>query len=85
MFEETLTEMGILYHRIRITTPRHNGKAERQHRTDELLFYKHMRMYSPGDGRGHIRKYQQESNGHIMSCLNMRSPDQVLAAYPGVM
>ena len=45
LFEEALIDMGIEYHRIRIATPRHNGKVERQHRTDELRFYKHMRMY----------------------------------------
>lgn len=40
LFEEALSDMGILYHRIRIATPRHNGKVERQHRTDELRFYR---------------------------------------------
>ena len=45
LFEEALIKMGIEYHRIRIATPRHNGKVERQHRTDELRFYKRMRMY----------------------------------------
>ena len=46
LFETALLEMGIAYHRIQIATPRHNGKVERQHRTDELRFYRHMRMYS---------------------------------------
>lgn len=32
LFEEALEDMGIEYHRIRIATPRHNGKVERQHR-----------------------------------------------------
>ena len=36
-------EMGIEYHRIRIATPRHNGKVERQHRIDEQRFYKQIR------------------------------------------
>ena len=40
LFEEELTRQGIRYHRIRIATPRHNGKVERQHRTDEKRFYK---------------------------------------------
>ena len=85
LFEEGLEEMGILYHRIRIATPRHNGKVERQHRIDELRFYKHMRMYSLEDGRRQLQKYQRESNDHIMTCLNMRSPNQVLADYLYVM
>lgn len=38
LFESALLEMGIAYHRIQIATPRHNGKVERQHRTDELRF-----------------------------------------------
>lgn len=85
MFEEALMDMGILYHRIRIATPRHNGKVERQHRTDEMRFYKHMRLFSLEDGRRQLSKYQRESNDHIMTCLAMRSPNQVLAAYLGVM
>ena len=78
-------EMGILYHRIRIATPRHNGKVERQHRTDELRFYKHMRMYSLEDGRKQLAVYQRASNDYIMTCLNMQSPNQVLERYHGIM
>lgn len=85
LFEEALIEMGIEYHRIRIATPRHNGKVERQHRTDELRFYKHMRMYSLEDGRRQLAVYQRESNNHIMTCLEMKSPKQVLEMYHGVM
>ena len=80
-----LLEMGIAYHRIRIATPRHNGKVERQHRTDELRFYRHMRMYSLEDGRKQLAVYQRQSNDHIMTCLGMQSPNQVLAKYAGVM
>lgn len=85
MFEEALTEMGIEYHRIQIATPRHNGKVERQHRIDELRFYKHMRMYSLDDGRKQLAAYQKESNNHIMTCLGMQSPNEVLSKYQGVM
>lgn len=85
LFEEALLEMGIEYHRIRIATPRHNGKVERQHRTDELRFYARMRMYSLVDGRRQLAVYQRKSNGYIMTCLGMRSPNQVLADYLAVM
>lgn len=85
MFEEALAEMGIEYHRIQIATPRHNGKVERQHRTDEFRFYKHMRMFCLEDGRKQLAAYQRESNDHIMTCLGMQSPNQVLAKYHGVM
>jgi len=32
LFEQALLDMGILYNRIRVATPKHNGKVERQHR-----------------------------------------------------
>ena len=85
LFEQALMDMGIEYKRIRIATPRHNGKVERQHRTDEKRFYKHMRMYGLEDGRKQLAVYQRASNDHIMTCLNLRSPNQILALYQGVM
>lgn len=85
IFEEALTEMGIEYRRIQIATPRHNGKVERQHRTDEFRFYKHMRMYSLEDGRKQLAVYQRESNNHIMTCLGMRSPNEILTGYLSIM
>ena len=82
---EALLEMGIEYRRIRIATPRHNGKVERQHRTDEARFYHQMRMYSLEDGRRQLAVYQRKSNDYIMTCLGLRSPNQVLADYLAVM
>ena len=84
-FELELESMGIIYHLIRPATPRHNGKVERQHRIDEMRFYKHLRMYSLEDGRKQLAKYQKTSNDNIMTCLGMRSPNQVLALYQGIM
>lgn len=85
MFEEVLIEMGIIYHRIQIATPRHNGKVERQHRIDEARFYKYMKMYSLEDGRKQLAVYQKKSNNYIKTCLGMKSPNQVLNMYMGVM
>ena len=85
MFEQALIELGILYHRIQIATPRHNGKVERQHRIDEERFYKHMRMYSLEDGRKQLRVYQRKSNNYIKTCLGMRSPNTIVRNYQGVM
>lgn len=81
MFEEALEQMGILYHRIRIATPRHNGKAERQRRIDEERFYQYVRMFSLEDGRKQLAVYQRKSNNYIMICLGLRSPNQVLEDY----
>ena len=85
LFEHELEMLGIIYHRIRPATPRHNGKVERQHRIDEMRFYRQMRMYSLEDGRKQLAKYQRVSYDYIMTCLGMRSPNQILALYQGVM
>ena len=85
LFEQALEDMDIIYHRIRIATPRHNGKVERQHRTDEKRFYKKMRMYSLGDGRAQLARYNKWSNSIPKICLNFLSPNEVLAKYEGVM
>ena len=85
LFEEALVEMGIIYHRIQIATPRHNGKVERQHRIDEERFYKGMRMYNLEDGRKQLRIYQKKSNTYIKTCLGFRSPNEIVEMYRGIM
>jgi len=85
LFEAALQDMDIIYHRIRVATPRHNGKVERQHRTDEKRFYKKMRMYSLADGRTQLVKYNKKSNNISKICLNFCSPNEVLEDYLGVM
>lgn len=85
LFEKTLEEMNILYHRIRVATPRHNGKVERQHRTDEKRFYKKMKMYNLEDGRKQMKKYNLKSNNIPKICLNFKTPNEILAEYLGVM
>ena len=85
LFEQALIDLGIIYHRIQIATPRHNGKVERQHRTDEARFYKHMKMYSLEDGRKQLAVYQSKSNNYIKTCLGMKTPNQVVKMYQGVM
>lgn len=85
LFEQALFDMNIIYHRIRIATPRHNGKVERQHRIDEQRFYKNMRMYSLADGRLQLVKYNKRSGDIPKICLNFLSPNQELAKYLAVM
>ena len=64
LFEQYLEENEIIYHRIRVATPRHNGKVERQHRIDEARFYRKMRMYGLEDGRKRV---------YPKSCVNLQS------------
>lgn len=85
LFEQALADMDIIYHRIRVATPRHNGKVERQHRTDEKRFYKKMKMHNLADGRKQIAIYNKKSNNIPKVCLNFRTPNEVLADHLAVM
>ena len=84
-FELGLKAYGIEYQRIRVATPRHNGKVERQHRIDQARFYNDLRMYSLLDGQRQLAEYQRKSNDYIKGCLGMRSPNQMVELYLGVM
>ena len=84
-FELGLKAYGIEYQRIRVATPRHNGKVERQHRIDQARFYNDLRMFSLLDGRRQLAEYQRKSNDYIKGCLGMRSPNQIVEMYLGVM
>ena len=85
MFEKTLERLGIIYHRIRVATPRHNGKVERQHRCDELRFYKKMKMYNLEDGRKQLEKYNKKSNNIPKICLGFLTPNEMMKKYLYVM
>ena len=84
LFELKLMEYGIKYQRIRIATPRHNGKVERQHRLDQERFYDHLKMYSLKDGRKQLAVYQKKSNDYIKHCLGLRTPNEILEKYQDV-
>lgn len=81
LFEKELERNGISYTRIRVATPRHNGKVERQHRTDEKRFYSKMRMYNLEDGRKQLAKYNKWSNTIPKICLDFKSPNEVWKEY----
>ena len=81
LFETELKKYGIKYTRIRIATPRHNGKVERQHRTDEQRFYKKMRMYSLEDGRKQLAAYNRRSNNIVKICLDYKTPNEKYKKY----
>ena len=85
LFERALMKCNIKYHRIRVATPRHNGKVERQHRTDENRFYKKMKMYNLDDGKAQLAKYNKKSNNIPKICLDFLTPNEVLNKYLGVM
>jgi transposase-like protein len=85
LFEQALADIEIIYKRIKIATPRHNGKVERQHRKDEQRFYRKLRMYDLADGRKQLRAYQERAKHYPIIPLGLQSPVQVLEKYLGVM
>ena len=72
-------EAGIRHHKIRPRTPRHNGKVERSHRTDNERFYSRNIFFSLEDLRKKGAKYLSQYNNTPMRTLNYLSPMQVRA------
>jgi len=81
LFEQALLNLHIGYRRIRIATPRHNGRVERQHGLDAKRFYRKLKFYSMEEARLKIALYNGWSNSRIKTCLDFKSPNQVLEAF----
>jgi transposase InsO family protein len=82
LFEEALKELGIAYRRVRIATPQHNGKVERQHREDQrLLYVPKTRFHSLADARKKMAEYNAWSNTILRSQLGYRSPAEMIELY----
>ena len=80
-FEMALAELGIAYRRIRVGTPKHNGRVERQHGLDMQRFYKRQKFTSLEDAQQKVLDYNAWSNTRIKTCLKLRSPIQVIAGF----
>ncbi|MDR2360885.1 MAG: integrase core domain-containing protein, partial [Oscillospiraceae bacterium] len=76
-FDTALEEADIAHKLIPPRTPWHNGKVERQHRTDQQRFYDSLRMFSLADGRKQLAKYDKQSNDSIKTCLGLKSPNDL--------
>jgi transposase InsO family protein len=80
-FECTLKELGIEYRRIRVGTPKHNGRVEHQHGLDMQRFYKRLKFVSLDDARQKISAYNVWSNTRIKTCLSLKSPIQAIIEF----
>lgn len=61
-FDHLCIYFGIEHKLIRPRTPRHNGKVERSHRSDNERFYKWLRYYSFDDLQSQMTSYLRRSN-----------------------
>lgn len=73
-FDRLCRSLGIRHTLIRPRTPRHNGKVERSHRSDNERFYRHLRFYSYDDLRTQMKRYLTRSNNIPMQVLDWLSP-----------
>lgn len=67
-------ELDIDHHKIRPRTPRHNGKVERSHRSDNERFYNTLVINSLDELREKGKKYLERSNKIPMAVLNYKTP-----------
>ena len=69
-------KLDIIHHKIRPRTPRHNGKVERSHRSDNERFYSYHSFYSLSDLQTQGAIYLKRSNNIPMQTLGYLSPNQ---------
>lgn len=72
--DKLLEELGIIHHKIRPRTPRHNGKVERSHRNDNERFYTNLKFYSFEDLKKQMSIYLKRSNNIPMAVLGYLTP-----------
>jgi transposase len=80
-FEAELAAFGIRHKLIAPATPRHNGKVERSHRTDQERFYNDRQFFSLKYLNEQIDRYRRQSNRQPLSCHGWRSAQQMLENY----
>lgn len=72
-----LESLNITHKRIRPYTPRHNGKVERSHKTDNQEFYAFQQFTSLDDVRNKMQNWvYRYNNNRPHSALKMKTPQQ---------
>ena len=83
-FEAYLSEEGIRHKPIAVATPRHNGKVERSHRSDEERFYRDRTFFSVRYLKDQFTRYLRESNRRPLMAHGWRSAHRMLQSYQEV-
>ncbi len=81
-FAQQLATLGIRHKLIKIATPRHNGKVERSHRTDEEEFYRQLPLKTFAQAQRRLERWihrynHQRPHGGV----GRKTPYQVLKEY----
>jgi transposase InsO family protein len=80
-FESALARLGIRHKLIAPATPRHNGKVERSHRSDQERFYNQNKFYSFRYIKEQAARYLARSNRFPLMAHNWKSAQFMLEAY----
>jgi len=83
-FDIALEYFGIQHKLIRVATPRHNGKVERSHRTDQHFFYDDHRFFSLADGNKQLAVHLRWTNNRPRLCHNWRSASSIVRDFLAV-
>lgn len=75
--DELLAKLGIRHKLIRPFTPRHNGKVERSHRTDQENFYNHLTYSSFEELKEKMAEWNVRYNNRPHSSLRNREGKRV--------
>lgn len=76
-FDILCNNLNIEHKLIRPRTPRHNGKVERSHRSDQQRFYSYLKFYSYDDLNLQMKAYIKRSNNIPMQTLDWLTPIQM--------
>jgi len=84
-FESELAAFGIRHKLIAPATPRHNGKVERSHRSDQERFYNDRKFYNQKYIKEQLNRYLRISNRQPLSAHSWRSAQEMLENYQHVL
>lgn len=83
-FESYLADEGIRHKLIAVATPRHNGKVERSHRSDQERFYRDRTFFSSRDLKNQFTRYLTDSNRQPLMAHGWKSAAKILLHYQEV-
>lgn len=72
-----LDKLGIYHQLIRVYTPRHNGKVERSHRSDQESFYNHLEFKTFAELKKKMQAWNIRYNNRPHSSLRNREGKRV--------
>lgn len=80
-FQKIAESLGMKIRRTRPYSPWQNGKVERSHREDGKILYRRKVFTSEKELKRQVQKHMDRYNRTAKTCLNFKSPKQVVAEY----